>query len=266
MRSRAVSLPAACCLAMRSSPPPLSAACLHLFESLQWIHVAPFDGHSAQTQPLVDVGCDARARRFVEVDGSTMRAPLGVLVFALADDFLDDATAAADRHADRPAGETRRPADRRAPRGLHVRSATPRHSHRCSGETIWCVHRDAKSRRVRASARVATCRTRTLDPAGAYFKYGKIRPATRRLSCSVSTRLVLSSLAVATLAVGMMLASCGPSSGAGHGGSGGTGGGGSGANGGGGSGANGGGGSGGTSGCSGLQCQQMDCRRRHARR
>jgi len=74
-----------------------------------------------------------------------------------------------------------------------------------------------------------------------------------------STRLIVSSFAVATLAMGGMLMSCGPSSGSGHGGSGGTGGGGSGANGGGASGGTGGGGSGGLAGCSGLQCQQMDC-------
>ena len=57
------------------------------------------------------------------------------------------------------------------------------------------------------------------------------------------------------LAFGMMLGSCGPSNGVGHGGgNGGTGGGGSGGTG--GAGATGGGGS---SGCVGLRCQQMDC-------
>ena len=69
-----------------------------------------------------------------------------------------------------------------------------------------------------------------------------------------STKLSVSLSAVA-LAFGMMLGSCGPSNGVGHGGgNGGTGGGGSGGTG--GAGATGGGGS---SGCVGLRCQQMDC-------
>ena len=71
-----------------------------------------------------------------------------------------------------------------------------------------------------------------------------------------STRLVVGSLAIAALATGGLLMSCGPSSGSGHGGAGGTGGGASGGTGGGGSGGTGGGGA---SGCTGLQCQQMNC-------
>ena len=71
-----------------------------------------------------------------------------------------------------------------------------------------------------------------------------------------STKLIVSALAVATLATGGMLMSCGPATGAGHGGNGGTGGGGNGGTGGGG---NGGTGGAGGSGCVGLQCQQMQC-------
>ena len=67
----------------------------------------------------------------------------------------------------------------------------------------------------------------------------------------LSTKLGLS-VSLVSIAIGAMLASCGPAAGAGHGGSGGTGGGGNGGTG--GSGA-----SGGSGGCVGLQCQQMSC-------
>ncbi len=74
----------------------------------------------------------------------------------------------------------------------------------------------------------------------------------------LSTRVALS-ISVVTIAIGGMVISCGPSNGVGHGGgaSGGTGGGGSAGSGGGGS--AGAGGGGGSSGCVGLQCQQVQC-------